>query len=160
MIKEIRDLFDDMDFGESCLQCGALCCFLPWIPKEECDLVSEFQDVVETIGNVNFFLDRGKCKFVKTGGICEIYTIRPLDCRLFPLDIIEQDGRYYWCFYTICPTLSAMKNLLETRIQAIEQRISEALWHQFKEQIEISKEIYEPYKNKQYSIICEVNKSW
>jgi hypothetical protein len=71
MIKEIRDLFDDMDFGESCFQCGALCCFLPWIPKEECDLVSEFQDVVETIGNVNFFLDRGKCKFVKTGGICE-----------------------------------------------------------------------------------------
>lgn len=160
MINEIRDLFDDVDFGPSCHECGAQCCFLPWLPKEELDLVTEFRNIVETIGNVSFFMNRARCKFVNSEGVCEIYALRPLDCRLFPLDIIEQDGRYYWCFYTICPTLSTMKHLLESKIPEIEPRISDALWNQFKKQIEISKEIYEPYKNRQYYIISEVTRAW
>lgn len=158
MIKEIRELFDNIHFGDACLQCGARCCFLPWIPKEECDLVTEFQDEVETLGNVHFFLDRRKCKFVNSGGVCEIYMMRPLDCRLFPLDIIEEDGCYYWCFYTVCPNLAEIKERLQGTIQDIEVRISENLWRQFKEQIAISKEIYEPYRTGQYEIVREFTK--
>lgn len=44
------------------------------------------------------------CYFHKNGH-CEIYPVRPLDCRLFPFDIIEDDeGELQWIVYTnLCP---------------------------------------------------------
>ena len=44
------------------------------------------------------------CFFFKKGR-CEIYPVRPLDCRLFPFDIIEDDdGKLRWILYTdLCP---------------------------------------------------------
>ena len=45
------------------------------------------------------------CYFYRDGK-CAIYHVRPLDCRLFPFDIIEKsDGRLVWIVYTrLCPT--------------------------------------------------------
>ena len=35
---------------------------------------------------------------------CKIYHSRPLDCRLFPLDVAKEDDKYYLIFYTdVCP---------------------------------------------------------
>jgi Fe-S-cluster containining protein len=34
---------------------------------------------------------------------CGIYENRPLDCRLFPLDIARLAGRFVWILYTSCP---------------------------------------------------------
>jgi Fe-S-cluster containining protein len=44
------------------------------------------------------------CYFYKDGR-CEIYPVRPLDCRFFPFDIIEDDdGNLLWIVYTeLCP---------------------------------------------------------
>ena len=44
------------------------------------------------------------CFFHKNGR-CEIYPLRPLDCRFFPFDIIEDDyGDLRWIVYTdLCP---------------------------------------------------------
>lgn len=38
-------------------------------------------------------------------GRCEIYPVRPLDCRLFPLDIIRnEEGKLVWIVYqSVCP---------------------------------------------------------
>lgn len=46
----------------------------------------------------------GKCHFYRNG-ICTIYELRPLDCRLFPFDIIEApSGELVWIVYTdLCP---------------------------------------------------------
>lgn len=34
---------------------------------------------------------------------CEIYDVRPLDCRIFPLDILKVDNHFYWIIYsTFC----------------------------------------------------------
>ena len=46
----------------------------------------------------------GGCYFHKNGR-CEIYPVRPLDCRFFPFDIIEDDeGDLRWIVYTeLCP---------------------------------------------------------
>ena len=40
-----------------------------------------------------------------TDGRCKIYPVRPLDCRFFPFDIIEDDeGDLRWIVYTeLCP---------------------------------------------------------
>jgi len=44
------------------------------------------------------------CFFLKNGR-CEIYPVRPLDCRFFPFDIIEDDeDNLRWIIYTeLCP---------------------------------------------------------
>ena len=44
------------------------------------------------------------CYFYENGR-CAIYPVRPLDCRLFPFDIIEdQEGELRWIVYTdLCP---------------------------------------------------------
>lgn len=44
------------------------------------------------------------CYFYKNGR-CEIYRVRPLDCRFFPFDIIEDDDdNLRWIVYTeLCP---------------------------------------------------------
>ena len=46
----------------------------------------------------------GGCYFYK-GGRCEIYSVRPLDCRFFPFDIIEDDeDNLRWIIYRdLCP---------------------------------------------------------
>jgi Fe-S-cluster containining protein len=43
------------------------------------------------------------CRFhdVKSGR-CNIYNARPLDCRLYPLDIMLIDGRYFWILREYC----------------------------------------------------------
>lgn len=46
----------------------------------------------------------GGCYFHRAGR-CEIYSVRPFDCRLFPFDIIEdEDENLRWILYTgLCP---------------------------------------------------------
>ena len=46
----------------------------------------------------------GTCFFYKDGR-CTIYKNRPLDCRLFPFDIIEDNnGNLFWTVYeNLCP---------------------------------------------------------
>jgi Fe-S-cluster containining protein len=50
-----------------------------------------------------------------TSGQCRIYEARPLDCRLFPLDIAFIDNKYAWIMYTSCPV-----ELRLTRADALE----------------------------------------
>jgi Fe-S-cluster containining protein len=63
---------------------------------------------------------KGKCYFYDSGR-CSIYEDRPLDCRLFPFDIVQaEDGNFYWIVYNeFCPEsfdyrlyFSAAKRLL------------------------------------------------
>lgn len=46
---------------------------------------------------------------------CRIYEVRPLDCRLFPLDIALIENEYVWIMYTSCPV-----DLRLTRADALE----------------------------------------
>ena len=41
-----------------------------------------------------------KCIFLDDNMKCKIYGVRPLDCRLFPLDVTKIENDYYWIIYT------------------------------------------------------------
>ena len=41
----------------------------------------------------------GYCSFLTTEHRCRIYQYRPLDCRLYPLDIRWENGKWYWMVY-------------------------------------------------------------
>jgi Fe-S-cluster containining protein len=43
------------------------------------------------------------CRFHDSAtGRCAIYGVRPLDCRLFPLDIAYLKGAYHWILWNYC----------------------------------------------------------
>jgi Fe-S-cluster containining protein len=53
----------------------------------------------------------GKCIFYSSqSGKCGIYENRPLDCKLFPMDIDVQDGKFVWILYRTCPVEKGVTN--------------------------------------------------
>jgi Fe-S-cluster containining protein len=53
-------------------------------------------------GNTVFFLktNGSKCVFFNSeNGRCQVYGIRPIDCLLFPLDIVKIKKQYFWILY-------------------------------------------------------------
>lgn len=150
---ELIRVFENLNFNAICRECRGQCCHMPWLAQDELHLAGKFPDSINLIGDTAFFLDHDRCTFLDKQGKCKIYDIRPLDCRLFPLDIIEQDGEYYWCVFTTCPNWQRMKELLEPLIPLLEEKINSSLWQQFSKQIAVTKEEYMPYKNGQYVTI-------
>ena len=53
-------------------------------------------------GSMMFLRSNGseRCIFLDEEMKCKIYDVRPLDCRLFPLDVIKEENDYYWIIYT------------------------------------------------------------
>ena len=156
-VDELTRIFKDVDFDAICHDCRGQCCQMPWLTQDELQIAKQFPDSIKFIGETAFILDHDKCAFLDREGKCRIYEMRPLDCRLFPLDIIEEDGEYYWCVFTTCPNWQQMREILEPLIPALENKINPSLWRQFREQIEVTKEEYLPYKNRRYVIIKKCN---
>lgn len=54
-------------------------------------------------GNITKFMktnkDDGCIFFDKNTAKCSIYNNRPIDCRLFPLDIVKRNEKLYWAIY-------------------------------------------------------------
>lgn len=150
---ELKWVFEKLNFDAVCRECEGQCCQMPWLASEELQLAKQFPESIGFIGDTAFILNHQRCAFLDPSGKCKIYDSRPLDCRLFPLDIIERDGEYYWCVFTTCPNWQKMKELLAPLIPLLESKISDSLWRQFRRQIEVTKEQYAPYKNGQYVII-------
>lgn len=64
----------------------------------------------------------GKCVFYKSGS-CSIYDLRPLDCRMFPFDIIEgEPGQFVWIVYDdLCPATFDHKKYFESAKRVVAQ---------------------------------------
>ena len=41
------------------------------------------------------------CPFLMEDGLCMIHESKPVDCRLFPFDVIKVDGEFYWIIWKI-----------------------------------------------------------
>lgn len=151
IIDKLYHLFEDIDFSE-CIGCSK-CCYFPWLLKEEYPIqLNKFGKNVREINSIAFIMDFTNCKFANENR-CRIYLNRPIDCRLFPLDIIEEDGKYWWCIFTICPIYKKISEKLILLIPQLEKLISYEIFRQYKKQIAITKEIYPPYRLKLYEKI-------
>ena len=89
----------------ACLDCGSeSCCNLPlvyplFVTHEEMEHIEEVcPDRAKSF-------NRGHpCPFVTEEGLCMIHTDKPVDCRLFPFDVMKVDGKLYWVIWeTGCP---------------------------------------------------------
>lgn len=75
----------------------------PLLTKKEVDVIgtryANFFDKTETSLYALKVIDN-TCIFYKENQ-CMIYDIRPLDCRLYPFDIIKEDNKYYLIMYKL-----------------------------------------------------------
>jgi putative zinc- or iron-chelating protein len=106
------------NLGRACASCGhPNCCAIepPFLTNFDINRISEqtgatLPDFVDTneiepdvyVNSVRKSPD-GTCIFYDSANGCGIYKSRPIDCRLFPLDIKLIDGRLTWIVYTTCP---------------------------------------------------------
>jgi Fe-S-cluster containining protein len=155
-LQKIYKIFDDIDF-EECYDCVNKCCHSPWFLKEEQEANKEL--LKEKYENSVSFLESSKgCKFA-VNNRCQIYKKRPLDCRLFPLDLFEEDGEYWWIIFKNCSKYSEISKKLIPLIPTIENLFDENIFKQYQRSIAIAKETYAPYRLKQYKKIAKYKKT-
>jgi Fe-S-cluster containining protein len=88
-----------LDWPDYCDECSYNCCYdtnLYVSPEELARLGVTKVVALPTEGSPCMFLDQNS-------GKCTVYDRRPFDCRLFPLDIDEVDGKLWWLLSTECP---------------------------------------------------------
>jgi len=76
---------------------------LPVLNKEEVELISkDYDDFYNYIGENLYTLKTidDRCIFYKDDR-CIIYNDRPLDCKLYPFDIIKKDNKYLLILYKL-----------------------------------------------------------
>lgn len=141
---------------EACKKCsGVVCCGIvkeggiiepPYLTEHDIKQIEYFtglrkeQFTVErenpVTGNIVFIMDtvenEGCIFFNKNKGRCEIYSFRPIDCRLFPLDCISSSNKvktdYYWALYKFerCRlSKKDLSSLLEYKEEALKLICSE-----------------------------------
>lgn len=134
----------------ACMNCpvNSVCCSVssrggvvesPYLMPSDIKAISEMtgleeQSFVENrinplTGNVVSFVSPPMghgCRF-HDGGKCGIYDARPIDCRLYPLDILFKDGSYYWILRQYCEITHEDLNALIEYGQALLPSIKDHL---------------------------------
>jgi len=126
----------------------------PTVSEDESKILSEqYLSCMDKRGEKLYSIKtvNNTCVFYKNN-MCEIYDIRPLDCRLYPFDIIKENNKYYLIMYKLnCnhqeDFINDMKNV-DVIIEKIKPWIDI-----FTDQVNFTK-----MKNKEYVIIKEILK--
>lgn len=90
---------------KKCINCKENCCkqkkiaYTLFLTDKE---KKKFKDINDTF----------PCKFLNDRGLCKIHSQRPIDCRLFPFDIVEIKKEFFWVYYqTNCPIIRNKQDL-------------------------------------------------
>jgi len=150
-LEGLYDALAEADFSP-CDGCSA-CCEGAWLLAREADKARAVDPavVIEDRG-VAFLGDGGPCPW-RGDGRCARYALRPLDCRLFPLDLIEHDGELWWCVFLGCVRPDALAERLIPRIEAIEAAMTPEILAEFVAQIAVTRERYPGYARGAYRLV-------
>ena len=92
----------------NCSGCTACCEHggLVYVLDEEVEVLRHLGVPMVAVGGVTFIkrLPSGACPMLDLKNRrCSIYEQRPLCCRMFPLDVLQMDGRLQWAITHSCP---------------------------------------------------------
>ncbi len=92
----------------SCLKCNSKCCKSesPIVLEKERDLILKQTEKDYFKREENYYIiPNDPCPYLKNN-ICSIEDIKPIDCKAYPLTIIEKEGNLFIGIYENCPGLS------------------------------------------------------
>jgi Fe-S-cluster containining protein len=153
-LQKIYKIFDNINFDE-CYDCVNKCCHSPWFLKEEQEVgkhLLEEKGIKDV--SISFFGSSDGCKHA-VNNRCQIYDRRPLDCRLFPLDLVEEHGEYWWAIFQNCSRYEEISKKLIPLIPKIESLFDQNIFKQYQRQIAITFETYKPYRLRKYKKIAK-----
>lgn len=89
MGQRLAELFSFVDFGKICSTCNTNCCkrfYAVLLPEEE-DIFKDSFTIETPLGRVKAVGARNgtPCPYLDEKGFCRIYSIRPFDCRVWPV---------------------------------------------------------------------------
>lgn len=147
-LQEAYQLIDRLNFDE-CKGCSE-CCKTPWLLSEEIEKLNpkEKQNLY-SINETSFIKSNPKCAFEKNGS-CMIYNHRPLDCRLFPMDLIEIDGEFWWCVFKSCKKHHTLAKKIQLIIPELEKLFTTQMLIQYSRQCKTTNFTYEPQQKQNF----------
>ncbi len=78
---------------DRCLTCDYLCC-AGYLSKSIFTTPQEKK-------NLPLINTKSPCAYLDGEGLCSVHPLRPFDCRLFPFDLIKEEGKFYWVIWDV-----------------------------------------------------------
>jgi Fe-S-cluster containining protein len=63
------------------------------------------------------------CPFLMGDGLCMIHEIKPVDCRLFPFDVIKVNGKFCWIIWKLDCLILRDEGKFEEYIADLEEKL-------------------------------------
>lgn len=111
-------------FWRGCLICqGKSCCYLDiayplFVTQEEMECIKAVYP--NKAGSFNRVLP---CPFLMGDGLCMIHGIKPVDCRLFPFDVIKMDGKFCWIIWKLDCGILRERGKFEEYLADLEEKL-------------------------------------
>ncbi|MFC1613297.1 YkgJ family cysteine cluster protein [Patescibacteria group bacterium] len=100
-----------------CLNCGDKCC--KWRDSSFPLFLTSKEK--ESFPDINL---RYPCLYFNKDSLCDIHADRPIDCRLYPFDILKINDIFFWiCFETSCLISRKDRNELEFYLKEHENKL-------------------------------------
>jgi len=109
---------------EECLTCRNNCCnhdiaSTLFVTDNELNRIKiHCLDSAETFNNGCL-----PCPFLKEDSLCDIHPIKPIDCRLFPFDLVKEDDRFFWIVRQIDCPITVNEENFENYLRDFEENI-------------------------------------
>lgn len=112
----MANLLSFVDFGAICSTCTINCCrrfYAVLLPEEE-DLYENTFDVETPIGRVKALGSKNNkpCPYLDEKGFCKIYSVRPFDCRVWPILLYYDFKKDEKVIYLDLDCPAAAKNMI------------------------------------------------
>lgn len=151
------------------VNCDACCrrSIGPGLTKKDCERIAQHashHDFAEERDHPLFpYLlkaRQGTCTFLNANGKCSIYSVRPLLCRLYPLQLhFQWDGKLLWCLEH-CPGVDIRKGVrlygtyLESLLLEVSEIEGEAFFPRLREYLLKTKQFLTPLFTIASSVVC------
>lgn len=134
---------------QECLKCKNKMCCKGYFPKS----VFLTPENKKELPEMN---KKSPCAYLGPDGLCTVQDKKSVDCRLFPFDIISENGKYFWVIWDVdCPIIKKDKNNFEKYLKDIETNLMPGFKKYLKEFDEWEDD---EYKEKfEYEIIREIS---
>lgn len=107
-----------------CLDCKTTCCNHE-VATRLFVTEKEFKSISDACPDDMKLFNSGclPCPFLTADQLCRIHTIKPIDCRLFPFDLITDGDKFFWVIREIDCQILKDEDMFEEYLGDFEENI-------------------------------------
>jgi len=107
-----------------CLDCKTTCCNHE-VASRLFVTPEEFKSISDNCPDAMELFNSGclPCPFLTDNQLCRIHTFKPIDCRLFPFDMVVDNGKFFWIIREIDCQIPKNEDNFEEYLKDFEENI-------------------------------------